>query len=49
MTISRVPRDEPKRWRNGCFSVVVRLVLLLIILGAVVYAALRYGEPGFTY
>ncbi len=53
MTISRIPKDEPKRWKNGCFSVLVRLLILAVVLGAVLYAALywafTYGSGGFTY
>lgn len=53
MTISRVAKDEPWRARNGCLSLVFRLAVLAVILGAVLYAVLywewSHGSGGFSH
>ncbi len=49
MTISRVPAGEPKRLRNGCLSILLRLAILLVILAAMIYAALKYVQVDLLY
>lgn len=48
MTISRVPQGEPKRWENGCLSLLLRLAVFFILWCVAAYLYLRYGDP-FTY
>lgn len=48
MTISRVPAGEPKRWKNGCLSLFLRLAVLFILFCAAAYWILQFYNP-LTY
>ncbi len=49
MTISRIPKDEPERPKDGCYYALMKLFLWVIFLGALLYGGLylafKYGDP----
>lgn len=49
MTVSRIPKDEPERPKEGCYYALMKLFLWVIFLGALLYGgfylAVKYGGP----